>query len=224
MGWPLVAGIVGSSLLGGIFSSKAAKKGAAATRDANQRAIDEQRRQYDTTRADLGPYRKAGAEALGRLWDPEAFDTSPGYLWRKSEGIRDLENRFSVGGGGGNAMRALVQYNQNFASNEHSDWWDRNFRVAEAGRGATTSGAMMGERTAGNIGNAMMSTGRSDAAGYRDYYSGINNAVQSGIGNWMYANQRGWLGGQGSPGSNYGYPTYSDEMGPPISRKGSYSG
>ena len=70
-------------------------------------ATEESRRQYDQTRQDFAPWRAGGEDALNQLQDPnQYFEKSKGYQFRLDEGTRNLENRFSVGGGGGNAMRA----------------------------------------------------------------------------------------------------------------------
>ena len=58
-------GIIGG-LLGGFAQGQSAKKAAQAQVQAAQLQVDEQRRQYDTTRGDFQPYRAAGTNALDR--------------------------------------------------------------------------------------------------------------------------------------------------------------
>lgn len=57
----------GASLLGGIIGSNGAKSAANAQARSQQAAIDEQRRQFDTTRLDYAPYRTVGTGALNQL-------------------------------------------------------------------------------------------------------------------------------------------------------------
>ena len=189
--------IIGGSLISGVLGSKAASKGAKAQQAGYDAATAEQRRQYDTTRQDYAPWREAGAAALGRLQDPTtSFEASPGYEFRRGEGQRDLGNIFGgVRAGGGNAMRALVDYNQNMASNEFGNWWNRQAGLAGAGQNAVGGTAQAGALASGNISNNMIGAGNARASGIQNQYGSWNNALQGGIGNWMYAKQRGLLGG-----------------------------
>ena len=72
----IATAIVGSAVIGGVASSRAADKASKAQRGAADASIGEQRRQFDLTRADFAPYREEGARALDRLWNPDSFDTS----------------------------------------------------------------------------------------------------------------------------------------------------
>lgn len=65
-----MAWIVGGAIAGGaILSSMSADKASDSQSSASGKAIDETRREYETSRADLAPYRQAGQAALGRLRD-----------------------------------------------------------------------------------------------------------------------------------------------------------
>src|SRR3546814_16340990 len=90
-----------SSDLAGSKSAKAQKN--AANQQAQQAAdqIAEERRQYDTTRADYAPYRETGYKALdtlsilygvnpnGRTNDPTAaLEATPGYRLRMDERLQ----------------------------------------------------------------------------------------------------------------------------------------
>jgi hypothetical protein len=57
----------GAALIGGAMSADASKDASRASRRANDAAIAEERRQFDTTRADFAPYRQVGTGALGIL-------------------------------------------------------------------------------------------------------------------------------------------------------------
>lgn len=60
-------GSIAASVIGGVLSDDSADSAASAQQQATDQATAEQRRQYDTTRADLAPYRRAGNDAVGRL-------------------------------------------------------------------------------------------------------------------------------------------------------------
>lgn len=66
MSWATVA-VAAASVVGGVLSSNAAKKGASAQTQSNEAAIAEQRRQYDLSRQDLAPWRTAGSNALSQM-------------------------------------------------------------------------------------------------------------------------------------------------------------
>lgn len=170
---------------------EAGKDALRANMTAEERAIEEQRRQYDTTRADFAPWRQAGEGALNRLTqastgDMSAFQASPDYNFRLNEGTRNLENRFSVSGGGGNAMRALAEYSQNIASNEFGNWWNRQSGIAGVGQAATNSTANFGANAANNISNQYRTSG--DNAASIGLYNNVSsgNALNAGIGNALY--------------------------------------
>jgi len=178
--------IVGSAVVGAFTSARAADKSASAIGSATDLATAEDRRQYEQTREDFAPWREAGTAALGRLQDPNAFEASPGYNFRRTEGMRDMDNRFSVGGGGGNAMRALNEYNQNIASDEFGRWWGRQAGLAGVGQRATEGTAAAGDRASSRIGQNYLTAGSARASGIQQKYGGIGNALQSGISNAAY--------------------------------------
>ena len=161
-------------------------------RKGQDASLEEQRRQYDQTREDFSPYREAGQNALNQLADPVAnFYASPDYEFRRSEGMRDIGNQFAARGGGGNAMKALAGYNSNLASGEFGNWFNRTFSQAEAGRGATGSGAAMGQNTANNMSNTYMNTANNMATVTGNKYANLNNAMTGAASNALFS----WGGG-----------------------------
>lgn len=206
----LLGGSLGGSLISGIFGKKAASKEAASA----AAAVAEQRRQFDLGRADLAPYRETGVNALGRLntlaeGDFSGFETSPGFQFRRDEGQRDIGNSFAARGGAfsGNALKALTEFNQNLASNEFGNYFERNARLAGIGGAATNTGVYAGAQSAGNIGNALMAGGRARASGVRD----VGNALNAGIGNYLYGRGAGLFGNNNAPADDFlrrqGFPT-----------------
>jgi hypothetical protein len=125
------------------------------------------------------------------------FQTSPGYQFRLDEGTRNLENRFSVKGGGGNAMRALNEYNQNFASNEFGNWWNRQAGLSGVGQAATGQTAYAGMNAANNIsGQYGMIGDNLSSIGLRASANSSNN-LNAGISNLLYGLKGSW-GGSGT--------------------------
>ena len=77
----LFGSIIGglTSIIGGNSQKKAADAGAKAQTQAAQMAIDEQRRQYDTSRQDFAPYLNSGTAALQQINDLLGIST-PGSV------------------------------------------------------------------------------------------------------------------------------------------------
>lgn len=193
------AGAMGGSFLenwlpyitGGIntlLGNQAAGKASDAEIAAMQAAIDEQRRQYDTTRADFLPWMTAGTGALNRLQDPTAFQASPGYEWLRSEGQRDIGNSFAARGGAasGNALRALSEFNTGLAQQEYGNWWNRQAGLAGVGQTATGTVANAGQNTASNVGNYLAGQGASRASGIAGRYGSLAQGLNDGVTNWLY--------------------------------------
>lgn len=104
---------------------------------STDRAVGEQRRQYDQTRADNEPWRTTGEKYLGELdnsmgdlnrtFTMSDFQADPGYQFRMSEGQKALERSASAKGrlNSGATMKALTRYGQDFASNEFNNAYNR---------------------------------------------------------------------------------------------------
>jgi hypothetical protein len=179
-----------TSLLG----ANAADRAADAESEALQRAIDEQRRQYDLNRQDLMPWLTAGTGALGNLQNAgTAFTASPGYDWRRSEGQRDIGNSFAARGGAasGNALRALAEFNQGLASSEFNNWYNQQAGLAGVGQNTAVNLGNLGQNTAGNIGTALTGQGLSRASGIINRYGALGQGLTDSL-NWL---QRRRLGG-----------------------------
>lgn len=153
-------------------------------KQASDEAIAENRRQYDTTRADFKPYTDAGVGAIGRLdsaskGDMSSFQASPDYQFVRSEGQRDIGNSFAARGGAasGNALKALDEYNKNLASGEYNNWWNKQSGLAGLGSGAATTVAGAGANSTASISNNLLNS----AQGYGNNLRYAADARASGI-------------------------------------------
>lgn len=187
MSWVATA-IIGGAVIGGIASGRAADVQAEGT----EASIAESRRQFDLNRADLAPFRATETAALGRLdqlseGDFSGFFTSPGFEFRRDEGLRGIENRFSAQGGAqsGNALRRLAEFNQNLASGEFGSFFNRN--LALAGLGGTGQTVQAGTNVSRDIANTLERQGDVRASGIL----GVNDAIQGGLGNLLFAQGAG---------------------------------
>jgi hypothetical protein len=174
-----------NTLLGAQAANQASDAEVAAMREA----IAEQRRQYDTTRADWEPWMSAGRDALGQLADPgNYFSASPDYDFRRSEGTRDIQNTFAASGSArsGNALRALTEFNSNLASGEFNNW--RSGQLARAGLGTSGTSAVTnaGNSAASQTSNYLAGTGAARAAGLWGRNAAVADGLNSAVSNWLY--------------------------------------
>lgn len=174
-----IAGIA-SAVVGGVAANSAANKQAGAARNAAdaqlqaaQLATDEQRREYDQTRADQLPFLNAGTDALEKQkaflnGDWSGFEKSPDYLWALNQGIGALDKsaaaRGSLYSGGHDAD--LMQFGQGNATQFANNYWNK--LAGQAGQGQVTAQGLgnLGANMANNVSNLMMDSGNARASSF----------------------------------------------------------
>lgn len=219
------------------LQSRSSDKAASAQKEAAAAGIDTQWKMYEQTRADQLPWMTQGKNSLERLggmmgeggaltrqyqtfkpMDMKSFQSDPSYQFRRSEGIRGIENSMAgrSGFGGGNMLKALSRYNSDLASTEYgaaNDRYNQNFATGYNqfnndqntifNRLAALSGT--GQTTAANLGNVGQNTANQVAAGQSDYgdaaarrymgragvYKGMDEDLTKGIGMFLGGLQYG---------------------------------
>lgn len=191
---PVVA-IAGSSAVGAVASSSAAKRQASATMsaaemqyDATMAGIDLQREMFEQQRKDYEPYRKIGSDVIGEMFSQreslmkpfsfEDFTTSPEYQFTMDEGRKAIETGAAARGDlmSGATLKALTRFGQNTANQFYNNAFDRyninqtnrfNRMAALAGIGqaATNQLAGLGSGMANNVSNLTVAGGNALAAG-----------------------------------------------------------
>lgn len=227
VGAAAVAGGVASSAMG----SKAAGKAADAQKDAAAQQAQLQWDMYQQQREDQAPWRDQGINALNSLairlgldggkgglldsFSQQDFEGDPGYQWRIQQGQNGIESSAAARGGllSGAAAKAISKYNQNFASNEYNNAYNRfnqnqanifNRLAAVAGVGQTATNQLgqAGQNYATNAGNALQYGGAARASGYTNQANALNAGFGSITGGLIgYGNNTGW---GNSGGSTYG--------------------
>jgi hypothetical protein len=230
--------IIGSAILGAASSRSAAKTQAGAA----NRAADISQQQYEQTRADLEPWRKAGVNALGKLegmadytkFGMDQFQADPGYAFRLSEGQKALDRSAAARGGliSGAALRAAGRYGQEMGSQEYTNAFNRYQTERNAMLNPLQSLAGVGQTTATQLGQA----GAANAANVNNYLTGgaaanaagqvgMSNAITGGLGTYLNYNQGNALinalnqnrgstyGGGGYSGSGQVNPVSGEYMG-----------
>lgn len=167
-------------IIGGVIQDRSAKRADNTMREATAAEIAENRRQYDTTRADFAPYREKGINALTQLsGDIDRPVTAaevmqdPGYQFGMDQGQRAIGQRIAAGGGrvSGQALKASARFGTDYATAGYGAAYQRkqdrlNRLAAIAGVGQTATGqtAQAGQFATGNIGQALNSQGAATAA------------------------------------------------------------
>lgn len=140
MAWIGAAAQVGGALLNYFGSKKAAD----ATEDAAKLASDTQLHMFDQNRADLAPWREAGAKTLGQItaglqpggefaqsiykpFTMADFMNDHGYQFQLQEGQKALERSAAAKGmlGSGATMKDIIKYGQGVASQGYNDAFNR---------------------------------------------------------------------------------------------------
>lgn len=157
---PLVSGALalsaGAQIASSIMGSNAAKDAAAAAARAEQRALDFQKEQWNTTQKNIQPWIKAGTEGLAEYQNlartatqptfnyqiqPFQFSTysDPGAQYRMAQATKALNNSsIAKGLSGGGALKAIMAKNQEMAGQAYGDAWNRYLENTKLGYGAET--------------------------------------------------------------------------------------
>jgi hypothetical protein len=198
MAWAMVGGAA-ITVIGGALANNQANKGARAQQDAQQAAIDEQRRQYDQTRSDLNPYMQFGQAAIPGLTalnsgDYSGFLSSPDYLAALNQGQSQIDAGAAARGGlfGGGNTKDRIQFGSNLASQYLGNYRNSLFQQAGMGQNAAAGLGGLGANAASNIGNAYGNMGDARASGYNNnaqFAAGTVGALNGLFQNYMTQRQ-----------------------------------
>jgi len=213
--------IVGSAVIGAATTAYTSSKAADAQVAATNKASDTQltlgresnallQNQYDTTRADLSPYRTAGTENLTELqkrlpfltspivMDQAALEQTPGYEFTKTQGLKAVQNSAAARGLGvsGAALKGAATFTTGLANQTYKDQfalentnrqnaYDRLMGVIGVGENAAAITGNLGNKTATSQAGVNTATGTGVAAntiGGGNAQAAAYNATGSAIG------------------------------------------
>jgi len=226
-----VAGaVVGSAVIGGVMSSKAAGKAADAQGAASDASIAEQRAQFDAMQATLKPYVDAGTPALKQLASysevaqpaldeqqalsgmlgPQAqqeaidrIEQSPLYMEHVAQGENAMLQNASATGGlrGGNMQAALAQFRPAVLQQMIEDKYSKMGGMVSFGSNASQNLATMGQASGAGVGAAGMNMASN--IGNANMAAGdarAQAALAQGQAWGKVAGSVGYLGGMGMQG------------------------
>jgi hypothetical protein len=181
-----------------------AKDGAIRTADQATRAAEDfAKDQYTIEREAYNPYSLAGQNALRDMTSGN-FQADPGYQFRLNQGLSGINSSLAARGmaNSGAALKALNQYNQNYASNEYGNWWNRQSGLAGMGFNAA-QGLGGAARAYGNrMGDLQLGRANANAAAESAYQGRLSGIA----GQFINAGAAAMTGGasMGMPGGGPG--------------------
>lgn len=196
-----------SLVVAAVYTGYQSRKGAKAQSSAAENATQVEWDMYQQSRTDQMPWLNQGITSLTQLaglmapgkqltrnFSMADFWADPGYQFRLREGMRGVENSAAARGGllSGNALKALANYNQQAASNEYMNSYNRfnndnttlfNRLAAQANTGQTTANSLstLGSNTAQNVGQNLMTAGQARASGYAGQANALNGMIDNGF-------------------------------------------
>lgn len=192
------AGIaVGGSLLAAKSAKSAAKTAANAQTQANQAAIAEQQRQYDTTRSDLMPFQQAGQQALGQQGDLlglngndqqsaaiTALKASPLYQSLFGNGQEAVLQNASATGGlrGGQTNTSLANFGRDTLAQVIESQIGKLGGVAASGQNAAAQTGTLGANSSNAISDLLSGSGTAQANAALAGGAASTNAINSIVG------------------------------------------
>ncbi len=232
-GWVAAGAVLGSAVIGANAASDAANTQAAAAGDAaaaqlqgTRESIAAQEKAFNRQVELQEPFRQAGIKGQNQLMDllglsgntkaagygslakqftGEDMYKDPGYAFRLNEGVKALDRSAAARGGllGGNQLRGVTQFGQDYATNEYQNAFNR-YQAERSARlnplqslaGQAQSSANTLTNAAGNLGaseaaalmaggNAMagglIGAGNARASGYMGTANAISGAIGQGV-------------------------------------------
>lgn len=156
----------------------------------------------DGGKRDLAPF-QAGASG-GGVADYGGFETSPGYQFRRDEGMKAIERSAASRGllGSGATMKAVGRFADGLASSEYENYANALRSMAGIGQTSTQQTGAQGIATGQGIAQSMTNAGNARASSFANTGAAINNGVSNVLGAYL---QGGFGGRAPSPyGGNLG--------------------
>lgn len=208
-----------ASIAGGAMQASAAEKAAQVQAQGADKALELQKTQFETSRADAMPWMTAGKTALdsymGELGLSDAakngtftsgFKKTPGYDFAVKEGEKGAVNNLAALGmkNSGAALKALTKFRTGLADQTYNNYLDRLSAASVGGQAAVGQQAALGANYANNAGQTIQDRAAATASGYTGTANAWTNALSSG------ASQAGWALGMGSGNFGVGFGQYSN--------------
>ena len=225
MAFGAIAGALtgGATLAQGLLAARGGKRQREALREGQgilkgaQEQTEEQldpfadigRGAFDQIAAILGIPNSQGVTPDGR--DFSGFFKSPGFQFRLNEGIKGVERSGAARGllQSGRTFKDVQRFGEGLASSEFNNFFNQLFATSQAGQGAATNIASLGERNAERQAGILTGIGQSRFNQARN----IGNALVGGAQGFASLGGQGLLGGGRSSAPIPPIPSF--DIGPP---------
>lgn len=212
----MAVAVIGSSVIGGISSAKAAKSAAAAQVKSAELGVAETRAAREQLERLLEPYRAAGTPALAQqmaalgLAGPEAQqayvaqqEQSPLFQAMTRQGEEAILQGASATGGlrGGNVQGALAQFRPQLLNQFLEQQYGRLGGMTTLGQQSAAGVGSAGMTSAGNIAGLLGQSGQAQAGGILGSANAFNTALGQVTGFATSAAGQRALGGFGGAGN-----------------------
>lgn len=223
MAWVATA-IIGASVVGAASTAYAANKASDAQVQAANTAAQTQLGMYNTTRADLSPYRDIGKTASDTLtsklsdltapitMDQATLEKTPGYQFNLTQGLKGVQNSAAARGLGtsGAALKGAATfatgladstYQNQFANavTNQTNAFNRLKSLVDTGENASAQTGSAGAVAANGAASAQIGAGNAQAAGANATGAAVSSAVNN-IGSGIA--YKGLYGGGSSGAAN----------------------
>ena len=174
------AGITGGQIFGGDARNEAARIAA----EAQQKAIDEQRRQFDLSRGDILPFLQGGLQAQSQLQDifsGKTNATNDPLMQQQLALAGKQAGRFASAGG----SLGTGAYNKDLlrgTANVFNNRINQLLALRSGGQSAAGTLGSLGQATAANVGQGLQNLGNIQAAPYLGKANTIDNLLQTALG------------------------------------------
>lgn len=195
----IVSGIlkIGGNIISGSKKKKASKKAQAALEAAQAQVRDTVNTNTEKVVDLYDPYSAVGKIGLDRLTsayasgDPSSIILAgdPGYAFRKAEGEKSVQRAAAAKGGyySGAQLKALTSYDQNIASEEYGNAYNRVLGLAGIGRSAADAKAGAYNSGTSMVAQSLLGTGQAQAQGALErgaisaatWSNSINDGIQA---------------------------------------------
>jgi hypothetical protein len=214
------AGLGAAGSIGGALIGQGAQDNAiGAEKWAMLKQIEEQQREYDTSRADLAPWRTTGGSALDQLARIYGLDTSqngktvkgtattdftdfwksPDYNIAMQQGIAGVDAGAAARGSldSGATRKAELTFGSNLGAQQFDNYANRLAGIAGVGQTAATQTGLFGQNAANQIGTAYGNYGNELASSYLAQGNMWGNALSgvANIGSGLISKNPQWFGG-----------------------------
>lgn len=164
------------SITGANNQAKAAQNAADQQYQASQNASQMQKDMFDEVRADQKPYMEAGNKALSGLMGltglggadtAQLMKQDPSYQFRLNQGLDGVQSGAAAQGNllSGATQKALMNYGQDYASQEYGNAFNRLSSITGMGQNAAAGVGNAGMQTSQAMANNTMAGANAQAAG-----------------------------------------------------------